>query len=151
MKFHIDNSRREFLRKLIAGTSAMGMAPLMTSLQSCAGPGPVLKIPQRAFGKTGEMVGIYSLGAQATCEQLNKREQAVAIINRAIDLGINYIDTGEHYMGGRSEKIIGEVIKNRERKSLFITTKINLNFGGAPTKANIKNRFYKCFVISIYL
>jgi predicted aldo/keto reductase-like oxidoreductase len=133
MKFHIDNSRRDFLRKLIAGTSAMGMAPLMTSLQSCAGPGPVFKIPQRAFGKTGEKVGIYSLGAQATCEQLNMREQAMAIINRAIDLGINYIDTSAWYgmdgnsgegdhLRGTSERHLGQILPTR-RNEVFLATK----------------------------
>ena len=83
MKLYTDNTRREFLRKLIAGTSAMGLAPLMGSLQSCTpsggDPGSVLKIPQRAFGATGERVGIYSLGAQATVEQVGMREQAIAI------------------------------------------------------------------------
>ncbi len=97
MKLQIDNTRREFLRKLIAGTCAMGMAPLLGSLQSCtttgSDAGAVLKIPQRPFGATGESVGIYSLGAQATVEQVGMKEQAIAIVNKCIDMGINYIDT----------------------------------------------------------
>ena len=88
MKLTPDNTRREFLRKLIAGTSAMGLAPLMGSLQSCAtagnDPTAVLKIPQRPFGATGESVGIYSLGAQATVEQVGMREQAIEIVHKCI-------------------------------------------------------------------
>ena len=124
MTLHLDNTRREFLRKLIAGTSMMGMAPVMSSLQSCTGTTARLKIPQRAFGNTGEMVGIYSLGAQATVEQVGMKEQAIEIVNKCIDLGINYIDTSAWYgmdgissegdhLRGTSERHLGEVMKTR--------------------------------------
>lgn len=137
MKLTIDNTRREFLRKLIAGTSAMGMAPLLGSLQSCTNAGSkaetVLKIPQRPFGATGEQVGIYSLGAQATVEQVGMREQAIEIVNKCIDLGINYIDTSAWYgmdgnssegdhLRGTSERHVGEVMKTR-RSEVFLATK----------------------------
>ncbi len=137
MKLQIDNTRREFLRKLIAGTSAMGMAPLLGSLQSCtttgSDTGTVLKIPQRPFGATGESVGIYSLGAQATVEQVGMKEQAIAIVNKCIDMGINYIDTSAWYgmdgnsgegdhLRGTSERFVGEVMKTR-RSEVFLATK----------------------------
>ena len=137
MKLYTDNTRREFLRKLIAGTSAMGLAPLMGSLQSCTtsggDPGSILKIPQRAFGATGESVGIYSLGAQATVEQVGMKEQAIAIVNKCIDMGINYIDTSAWYgqdgissegdhLRGTSERHVGEVMKTR-RSEVFLATK----------------------------
>ena len=137
MKLYTDNTRREFLRKLIAGTSAMGLAPLMGSLQSCTtsggDPGSILKIPQRAFGATGESVGIYSLGAQATVEQVGMKEQAIAIVNKCIDMGINYIDTSAWYgqdgnssegdhLRGTSERFVGEVMKTR-RSEVFLATK----------------------------
>ena len=137
MKLSIDNTRRDFLRKLIAGTTAMGMAPLLGSLQSCTStggnPASVLKIPQRPFGATGESVGIYSLGAQATVEQVGMKEQAIAIVNKCIDMGINYIDTSAWYgqngnssegdhLRGTSERHVGEVMKTR-RKEVFLATK----------------------------
>jgi aryl-alcohol dehydrogenase-like predicted oxidoreductase len=137
MKLKVDNTRRDFLRKLIAGTSAMGMAPLLGSLQSCttagSDAGAVLKIPQRAFGATGESVGIYSLGAQATVEQVGMKEQAIAIVNKCIDMGINYIDTSAWYgqdgissegdhLRGTSERHVGEVMKTR-RNEVFLATK----------------------------
>ena len=133
MKIEMDNTRREFLRKLIAGTSMMGMATLAGSLQSCTGPGPGMGIPQRSFGKTGVKVGIYSLGAQATVEQVGMKEKAVEIINKCIDLGINYIDTSAWYgmdgnssqgdhLRGTSERHLGEVMPTR-RKEVFLATK----------------------------
>ncbi len=122
---------------MIAGTSAMGMAPLLGSLTACsatgANPGTTLKLPQRPFGATGESVGIYSLGAQATVEQVGMKDQAIAIVNKCIDLGINYIDTSAWYgmdgnssagdhLRGTSERHVGEVMKSR-RKEVFLATK----------------------------
>ncbi len=133
MKLYNDNTRREFLRKLIAGTSMMGMAPVLGSMKSCSSAEVVPKIPQRPFGKTGEMVGIFSLGAQATVEQVGMKEQAIEIVNRCIDLGINYIDTSAWYgmdgndsggdeLRGTSERHVGEVMKTR-RSEVFLATK----------------------------
>jgi aryl-alcohol dehydrogenase-like predicted oxidoreductase len=133
MKLYTDDSRREFLKKLIAGTSAMGLAPLMMSLESCSTAGPTLKIPQRAFGKTGESVGIYSLGAQGTVEQVGLRDRAIEIVDRCIEMGINYIDTSAWYgqdgdnsqdeaFRGTSERYVGEIMKTR-RSEVFLATK----------------------------
>lgn len=133
MKLYTDNARREFLRKLIAGTSMMGMAPVLGSLHSCSGTNTKLSIPQRPFGNTGETVGIYSLGAQATVEQVGMKEEAVEIVNRCIDLGINYIDTSAWYgmdgnssegdhLRGTSERHVGEVMRTR-RGEVFLATK----------------------------
>lgn len=133
MKKFNDNTRREFLRKLIAGTSMMGLAPVLGSLHSCTGPDGKTRLAQRSFGKTGENVGIYSLGAQGTVEQVNMSEQAIEIVNRSIDLGINYIDTSAWYgmdgtssqgdhLRGTSERHVGEVMKTR-RDEVFLATK----------------------------
>ena len=133
MKRFKDDSRREFLRKLIAGTSMMGLAPVMVSMESCTGNVTKPKLPQRPFGNTGEMVGIYSLGAQATVEQVGMRDQAINIVNRCIDMGINYIDTSAWYgmdgtssegdhLRGTSERHLGEVMKTR-RTEVFLATK----------------------------
>lgn len=111
----------------------MGLAPVMISMESCTSTVPKLKMPQRPFGNTGEMVGIYSLGAQATVEQVGMKDQAVEIVNRCIDLGINYIDTSAWYgmdgnnsqgdhLRGTSERHVGEVMKTR-REEVFLATK----------------------------
>lgn len=131
MKRYTDASRREFLKKLIASTSMMGLAPYLGSLSSCTGAGP--QLPQRRFGKTGEVIGLYSLGAQATVEQVGMKDQAVEIINRCIDMGINYIDTSAWYgmdgtsgegdhLRGTSERHLGEVLPQR-RNEVFLATK----------------------------
>jgi len=133
MKRYTDASRREFLRKLIASTSMMGLAPYLGTLSSCTGAGTRPLLPQRPFGKTGEMVGLCSLGAQATVEQVGMKDRALEIINRCIDMGINYIDTSAWYgkdgissegdhLRGTSERHLGEVLPPR-RNEIFLATK----------------------------
>jgi len=141
MKVYRDN-RREFLRKLIAASSAMGMTPLMASLQSCSTDRQTLTMPQRPFGKTGVKVGIYSLGAQATVEQIGMRDQALEIIHRCLDLGINYIDTSAWYgqdgssskgdhLRGTSERYLGEVLKTRRSETFLATKTHDRTYDGA--------------------
>ena len=86
-----------------------------------------LNMPMRNLGKTGFRVGLFSLGGQATIEQPGKEEESAAIVNRALDLGVNYIDTAAAY-GGRdqwSQKYIGQVLKHR-RSEVFLATKTHL-------------------------
>jgi len=133
MKTNRNDTRREFLRKLIAGTSLMGIAPYLNPLTAISETTKKGGLPKRPLGKTGYDVGIYSLGAQATVEQFGRKDEAIAIVNRAIDLGINYIDTAAAYgqdntgekrikRMGTSEQHVGEVMKTR-RKEVFLASK----------------------------
>jgi aryl-alcohol dehydrogenase-like predicted oxidoreductase len=51
------------------------------------------------------------------------RHEAGAIVNRALELGINLVDTAEIYAYGRSERIVGEAIRGR-RDDVFLATKL---------------------------
>jgi hypothetical protein len=79
-------------------------------------------MPTRAFGKTGYKTGILSLGGQATLEIAGREEESEKIIHRAIDLGINYIDTAASYGRGVSQLNIGRVMKTR-RNEVWLSTK----------------------------
>jgi uncharacterized protein len=128
-----NESRREFLQKLIASTAVIGLAPY---LSSCAGGGGALKagkMPLRPLGKTGHMVSLFSLGGQASLEIPGKEDISFEIINRAIDLGVNYIDTAAAYgraiegvsrqeAMGTSERNLGRVLKDR-RNEVFLASK----------------------------
>lgn len=81
-------------------------------------------MPTANLGRTGFRVGILSLGGQATLEIPGKEAESEAIIHRAIDLGINYIDSAAGYGNGTSEKHIGLVAATR-RKEFFLTSKTN--------------------------
>jgi predicted aldo/keto reductase-like oxidoreductase len=77
----------------------------------------------RAFGKTGESFPILSFGAQRIVDEEGcNEEQAVRILNTAIDRGIRYFDTAWIYSEGQSEQRVGLVAKHR-RKQMWIATK----------------------------
>lgn len=127
------NSRREFLQKMIALTALAGVAPYADAFGRPYGEIRRGKLPLRPLGKTGHMVSIYSLGGQGSIEVPGREEVSIEIINRAIDLGINYIDTAAAYgrqtetvaradAMGTSERNMGQVMKYR-RKEVFLASK----------------------------
>jgi aryl-alcohol dehydrogenase-like predicted oxidoreductase len=83
---------------------------------------PTKPIPKRPLGKTGHQVTIYSLGGLFTVARHDRHEEAVEIVNRAIDLGVNYIDTSALYGNGASELNIGTVMRER-REEVFLASK----------------------------
>jgi aryl-alcohol dehydrogenase-like predicted oxidoreductase len=107
-------TRRDFLK-----TGAAGTAGLLIAGRSSLAAGPPM--PERPLGRTGHKVRLFSLGGQATLEKPGTHDESIAIINRAIDLGVNYIDTAR-YGDGISQTFIGEVMKTR-RKEVFLATK----------------------------
>jgi uncharacterized protein len=77
---------------------------------------------KRKLGKTGYSVSIFSLGGESAVERSNHPAEAEAIVNLALDLGVNYIDTAPAYGSGGSESNIGRVMAYR-RKETFLATK----------------------------
>jgi hypothetical protein len=127
------DSRRSFIRKMIGMSVAAGFFTSAKSVEIVINALANGTIPQRPFGKTGYNVGIFSLGGQATIEIPEKETEALEIINRALDLGVNYIDTSAYYgramegqkqlpLQGTSEQYIGKVLKHK-RSEAFIATK----------------------------
>ncbi len=77
----------------------------------------------RPFGSTGEHFPILSFGAQRIVDEHNcDEEQALAILNTAIDRGIRYFDTAWIYSYGQSEERVGKVAKHR-RQEMWVATK----------------------------
>ena len=108
-------SRRKFVE-----TSALGCAAAVLAGPSFA---ETKKMPMRAFGKTGAKVPILAFGGGSRYLMYPDADEAIAVLNRAIDLGITYIDTAHEYgANGESETRIGEVMKTR-RKEVFLATK----------------------------
>jgi hypothetical protein len=111
-------SRREFVKQGAAG--AAGAALVLGAGAATAGAAPAMAL--RPLGKTGYKVKLFSLGGQATLEKPGTHDESVAIINRAIDLGVNYLDTAAAYGDGISQTYIGEVMAKR-RKEVFLASK----------------------------
>jgi aryl-alcohol dehydrogenase-like predicted oxidoreductase len=77
----------------------------------------------RPFGSTGEDFPILGFGAQRVVDEHDcTEEQAIAILNEAIDRGVRYFDTAWIYSYGQSEERVGKVAKHR-RKEMWIATK----------------------------
>jgi aryl-alcohol dehydrogenase-like predicted oxidoreductase len=82
-----------------------------------------MQMEERSFGKTGEKFPILSFGAQRIVDSHGCGEdQAIAILNRALDRGIRYFDTAWIYSNGQSETRVGKVARHR-RKEMWIATK----------------------------
>lgn len=78
----------------------------------------------RELGRTGWKVSEISFGAWAiggSWGQVDDRE-SLAALHRAIDLGVNFIDTADVYGDGRSERLVAQVRKER-RETIYIATK----------------------------
>ncbi|MCJ7628754.1 MAG: aldo/keto reductase, partial [Longimicrobiales bacterium] len=114
----------DFMKVTGAGTAGFVLGGKAEGAAASEVPSPNTPppMPERPFGKTGHNVRLFSLGGQATLEQDGTRDESVAIINRAIDLGVNYLDTAASYGRGISQKYYGEVMATR-RDEVFLATK----------------------------
>ncbi len=114
--------RRELLKSVLGAAAGVGGLGLGERSELYAVEEGLESMPVRRLGRTEYRVPLFSLGGQSTIEQPGRRDQAVPIIHRALDLGVNYIDTAAAYGQGISESYIGEVMKER-REQVFLATK----------------------------
>ena len=77
----------------------------------------------RKLGRTGLQVSEIGFGAWAIGGSWGPQDEkeSVKALHKALDLGVNFIDTAAVYGGGKSEKIIGEVLKERSEE-IFVAT-----------------------------
>jgi predicted aldo/keto reductase-like oxidoreductase len=119
--------RRDFIK-----ASALGLAGVGTTLaakpvlaaQTTAGETAKIK-SYRTLGRTGFKASDIGIGTSQTFP--------TEVLKAALDAGVNYFDTGEGYGRGAAERSIGEAIKGRDRKSLFITTKFRMDGLAGPS------------------
>ncbi len=89
---------------------------------------------QRQVGTTGESVSALGLGCMGMVGWYGARDdaEARATIHRALDLGINHLDTAAVYQDGANERFVGECIRGR-RDEVFLATKCGLSRTPAGT------------------
>ncbi len=125
-----NRGRREFLKTGAAATAALLARPTFAADAARALPALPLNpntpaaMPTRNLGRTGYKVGIFSLGGQGALEKPENEAVAVPLIERALDLGVNYLDTSSIYGGPErwSEQYVGKVMARR-RNEAFVATK----------------------------
>jgi uncharacterized protein len=105
-------NRRDFLK-----TTAVSL-----TVVAAGNPQPG-QLPRRVLGKTKEQVPVLAFGGGSRFLSYQE-EEGLAVLNNAIDQGINYIDTAIGYGDGRSEERIGRLMRAR-RGDVFLATKIS--------------------------
>jgi aryl-alcohol dehydrogenase-like predicted oxidoreductase len=95
----------------------------------------------RSFGHTGVKVSPLCLGAMMFGAWGNpNHDESIAIIHRALDAGINFIDTADVYARGESEEIVGKALAGR-RDNVFLATKVHGTMGDDPNQFGNSRRW----------
>jgi aryl-alcohol dehydrogenase-like predicted oxidoreductase len=91
-----------------------------------------MTVPLRPFGSTGVKVSALALGTMMFGERGNPdHADGIRIIRRALDAGINLVDTADVYSQGESEEIVGKALEGR-RDEVFLATKFHGQIGTDP-------------------
>ena len=95
----------------------------------------------RPLGRTGIMVSPYCLGAMMFGKLANPdHDECVRMIHKALDFGINFIDTADMYSRGESEEIVGKALKGR-RDPVVLATKAFGPMGDDPNQRGGSRRW----------
>ncbi len=96
----------------------------------------------RWLGKTGVRVSPLCLGAMMFGGRGNPdHDDAVKIIHRALDAGINFVDTADVYSAGESEEIVGKALAGSRRDSVVLATKAHGSMGADPNEQGNSRRW----------
>jgi aryl-alcohol dehydrogenase-like predicted oxidoreductase len=95
----------------------------------------------RTLGRTGIKVSTYALGAMMFGAVGNPdHDDSIRIIRKALDAGINFIDTADVYSYGESEEIVGKALKGR-RDQVVLATKLGRPMGDDPNQQGASRRW----------
>jgi aryl-alcohol dehydrogenase-like predicted oxidoreductase len=84
----------------------------------------------RPLGRTGVSVSKLCLGAMMFGDWGNEdHDESIRIIHRALDAGVNFIDTADVYSAGASEVIVGKALAGRRRDDVVLATKAHMPMG----------------------
>ena len=96
----------------------------------------------RPLGRTGVKVSPLCLGAMMFGEWGNPdHEDGIRIIHRALDAGINFIDTADVYSRGESEEIVGKALAHGRREHVVLATKVHGRMGEDPNQFGNSRRW----------
>jgi aryl-alcohol dehydrogenase-like predicted oxidoreductase len=96
----------------------------------------------RTLGTTGTKVSPLCLGAMMFGAWGNPdHDESVRIIDRALDAGINFIDTADVYSRGESEEIVGKALAGGKRDNVVLATKVHGTMGDDPNEFGNSRRW----------
>jgi aryl-alcohol dehydrogenase-like predicted oxidoreductase len=95
----------------------------------------------RTIGRTGVQVSVYSLGAMSFGALGNTdHDDCARLVHRALDAGINLVDTADVYSQGESEVIVGKALRDR-RSNAVLATKCFWPMGADPNQKGLSRRW----------
>jgi len=98
-------------------------------------------VKYRTLGRTGIKVSPYCLGAMMFGAVGNPdHDDSIRIIHKALDAGLNFVDTADAYSRGESEEIVGQALKGR-RDDVVLATKAHLPMGDDPNQRGNSRRW----------
>jgi aryl-alcohol dehydrogenase-like predicted oxidoreductase len=96
----------------------------------------------RTLGRTGVQVSPLCLGAMMFGAWGNPdHDESIRIIHRALDAGINFIDTADVYSRGESEEIVGKALAGGKREHVVLATKVHGTMGDDPNQFGNSRRW----------
>jgi aryl-alcohol dehydrogenase-like predicted oxidoreductase len=96
----------------------------------------------RSLGRTGMQVTPLCLGAMMFGDWGNQdHDDSVRIIHRALDAGINFIDTADVYSRGESEEIVAKALAGGRRENVILATKVHGTMGDDPNEFGNSRRW----------
>jgi aryl-alcohol dehydrogenase-like predicted oxidoreductase len=96
----------------------------------------------RTLGRTGVSVSPLCLGAMMFGGWGNEdHDDSIRIIHRALDAGINFIDTADVYARGESEEIVGKALAGGRRDDVILATKVHGTMGDDPNEFGNSRRW----------
>ncbi|GIU78513.1 MAG: hypothetical protein KatS3mg005_1751 [Bryobacteraceae bacterium] len=104
----MDFTRRQFLAYAAA-------AAAVTEVDAATG------MPLRPLGSTGEKVSLLAFGAGSRWLMYGAEDKALDALHRALQSGINYVDSAASYGDGQSERWIGQYLKSHRKNFLLVT------------------------------
>jgi uncharacterized protein len=120
--------RRRFLQAGLKGTGTIVAASLIHSSAAAAATPPAMtnigadQIPRKPLGRTGEQISIIGLGGYHL-GTLRSLDDAVRIVQEAVDAGVTFFDNAWEYNDHRSEEWMGRALQGR-RDKVFLMTKV---------------------------
>jgi aryl-alcohol dehydrogenase-like predicted oxidoreductase len=98
-------------------------------------------VDHRTLGRTGVQVTPLCLGTMMFGDWGNKdHDDSIRIIHRALDAGINFVDTADIYSRGESEEIVGKALAGR-RENVVLATKVHASMGDDPNMRGNSRRW----------
>lgn len=114
-------NRKDFIKTTVVASSGLfafkGLSP-----SAWAAPSPSQGMPHSPLGRTGALVSKIGIGCNPFGRDNTDQSKVTRIVDKALDMGINYMDTAPNYFAGESERRLGRALRGKRDKA-FIATK----------------------------